>query len=870
MIINDLRAAIDYLKSQAPIDKVMGDEIHLTRAGSDLLKAVCCFHEEKTPSLTVTPSKGLYHCFGCKASGDIVTFYQKYHGMSLTEAVHKISEKYNINIDQFKRPLTADELEEQKLFGINKRIADGMHEYMMGTENNRGLHYMLGERDVDIEILEEFQIGYSPDLSKMYALAQGAAGADLERLDLDRDTMWTDAIVYPLHNPYGRITGFKTRPYWDGQTMDQKGHKYPKFLGTSTRSPLHDDGQLYGFHVARKHMVDGRIIGVEGQHDVLASHQIGIKNTVGTEGVALNDARVKVLEDHGVREIVVVYDGDNAGREASLRLAKQVAELNTTVTIKIALLPDGQDPDTFIKEKGKLSYLQTIHEAVYASQFLIDMVADEMPIHNVTGKIDFIKKVQPVILSAPSFEQTFLMAYVAEKIRVEQTVIEDMMREEQAKGSKSLLYNIEGEQIVLGEMLRNEDFRIATLLDMQKSDWYLPRHQLVFEIITDMEEQQIPVSPETVKVMMNNKGYKQVLNDGAVLDEIWARVGNHGAIKEDLIDKSIRRQLIREADNLKRSAQDLSSKVVITMESHMDAIQKATDNDESEGLLTAQDGATNMMATLMDRMQNPNQIVGIPLNDDFKSLNNLINGIQKKKLITIAANQSVGKTTLVCNWLNHLGITLKRKWAHFTLEMPSEEMVVKLVGIRSGVSTQKIERGNLDQDEFAAVQRAALEYHEGGLTIIDDQTTMEGIMNMTRKLIRSEGIEGISIDYIQLMHIERARNKQRYEELGDISGGLKNDVAKKLDIPVVILSQLGRSAIDSQVATAEHGSGSYKIAQDSDIYITLKEKSDDEIEQYGIESGNLVMNLDKNRGGRGHVLLDVLFQKDIQRMMEIN
>src|SRR5690606_23616105 len=109
--------------------------------------------------------------------------------------------------------------------------------------------------------------------------------------------------------------------------------------------------------------------------------------TVGTEGVALNESRVKALEEHGVREILVVYDGDNAGREASLRLAKQVAELNTTVTIKIALLPEGQDPDTFIQENGKLAYLQLLHGAVYASQFLVDMVAAEMPIHNVTGKI---------------------------------------------------------------------------------------------------------------------------------------------------------------------------------------------------------------------------------------------------------------------------------------------------------------------------------------------------------------------------------------------------------------------------------------------------------------------------------------------------
>lgn len=868
MALTDIRATIDYLKQKLPIDKVMGDEIHLTRAGGDLLKGLCCFHEEKTPSLTVTPSKGLYHCFGCKASGDIITFYKEHHGFGTMESINKLAAKYNVDISQFERELTEEELEKQKLFNINKRIADGMTNILI-NEQNRGLDYLIGERDIDVATAEEFGLGYSEGLATIYKLAQGVESEDLSRLDLDRESMFDDAIIYPLYNPYGQVTGFKSRPYWGGVATSPKGDKYPKFLGTSTRSPLHDDGHIYGLHIARKHMKNGKLIGVEGQHDVLMAHQTGIKNVVGTDGVALNEQKIRSLEEFGIRELTVVYDGDGAGKEASLRVAKQVAEFDTKITVKIVLLKTGYDPDTYIKEFGRLSFLQVIHEAVYASQFLIDMIALDMPIHNVTGKLDFIRQVQPVILSAPSFEQIFLISYVAEKIQIDQTTIEDMLREEQAKGSKSLLYNTDGEEIVLGGMLRNQDFRIETLLDMAKADWYLPRHQLLFEIITDMEEQQIPVSIETVKVMMNNKGYKQIFNDGSVIDTIYATIGDHKTIKEDLIDKSVRRKLIKEADNLKRNAQDLKNRMVLTLESHMDAVQKATTTGDTEGVVHAEKGATSFMERLIDRMNNPNQIVGIPLGVNFKSMNNILNGIQKKKLITIAANQSVGKTTLVANWLDEIAVSQKRKWAHFTLEMSNDEIVTKVIGIRSGVNTQKLDRGNVTPIEFAQVQQATIEYHEGGLIVIDDMNTLEAIINKTRQLIRTDGIEGISIDYIQLMSIERSKNKQRYEELGDISGILKNDVAKKLNIPVIILSQLGKSAIESQVATAEHGSGSYKIAQDSDIYITLKEKADSEIETYGIQAGNLVANIDKNRGGRGHVLMDVLFQKDVQRMQEV-
>ena len=120
------------------------------------------------------------------------------------------------------------------------------------------------------------------------------------------------------------------------------------------------------------------------------------------------------------------------------------------------------------------------------------------------------------------------------------------------------------------------------------------------------------------------------------------------------------------------------------------------------------------------------------------------------------------------------------------------------------------------------------------------------------------------------MSVERNKAKQRYEELGDISGILKTDIANKLDLPVIILSQLNRSALQKNIATAEDGAGSYKIAQDSDVYITLKEKTIEEIEeQGGIERGNLVLNLDKNRSGQADVLLDIYFQREIQRMTEV-
>lgn len=418
-------------------------------------------------------------------------------------------------------------------------------------------------------------------------------------------------------------------------------------------------------------------------------------------------------------------------------------------------------------------------------------------------------------------------------------------------------------------MLRDEDFRADLLLEMKVDDWYVPKHGMLFGMIKEMEESGVPISIETVKATMNNKEYNQVFAEGAYIDEIFATVGDYRTIKDDLIDKAMRRKLIKQADELKRNAGNLKNRVVLVIEEHYDAVQKITDASDNDSAVDGQSGAIAFMNTLHERMKNPGKITGIDIGDGWSNVTRIINGIQKKKLITIAANQSVGKTTLLANWLNNIAITQRLPWAHFTLEMPNEEMVQKIIGIRAGVNTQKIERGNLTDEEYRRVQQAAIDYHEGGLILIDDVVTLEGIMNMTRKLIRTHGIVGISIDYIQLMMLERRHNLKKFEEEGQISGALKNDVAKALDIPVIILSQMSRRALDREIQKAEDGQGAYKIAQDSDIYMILQEKSKSEIEEYGLEHGNMRLNIDKNRGGQGDVLLDLHFMKDVQRMMEV-
>lgn len=850
MIIGDISGAIEKLKNEIDISDVISEVTTVKDAGSDMKKALCCFHEEKTPSLAITPSKGLYYCFGCHATGDIVSFYKDYYKLSTVEAIDELAEVYDVDIAEYKRELTEEEKHEVKLKAINKQLAEQLTEH----------HEYVIDRGISEEVIDLMLIGYSRNLTDIQKKASGDHQI-LEDLALtdNRRNQWDNVIVYPQFDAEGNVTGFKNRPL---------GNSGIKFIGTPSTAKLYNDGNIYGFHIAKKNMgKDGRLIVVEGQHDVLKAYTHGIMNVVGTDSTALNKAKLDVMEEHGVREIVIAYDGDNAGREASLKIAQNVSEYDTSISIKIADIGDGVDPDEYLDEYGKIAFLQVLHEAVYSSQYIVDRIANSMALTSATNKIDFIKKCEQTILHSNNVEQAFIVDYIAEKINISSDVINDMIRDENAKNQNSVLYNIEAEKIVLNGMMTDKDFRLICIDTLSRDDFYLYKHTAIYNILYDMDNNGVDINHETIQTEINNRQMKQLL-DGYI-NTIYQSQGSHYALLPDIVDKSMRRQLITQSQELQKKATDTKTSITFISEEHLTNIEKISGSGSIRTTDTPQESVKSFMDSLHERMANPDTITGIRLGESFKILEGLINGIQNKKLITIAANQSVGKTTITTNLINHIAITDKVPWLHFTLEMSKEEMVNKIIGIRAGVNTQKIEKGNLNTEEYKRVRDASLDYHAGGLYVIDDCNTLESIINKTRAMIRKYGIRGISIDYLQLMSIEKSFGKKKYEEEGEISGALKNDVAKKFDIPVIAISQMSRRALDRDIQKAEDGQGAYKIAQDSDIYAILQEKSQETIEKHGIEQGNQMLHLDKNRGGRADVLIDIYFDKEIQRMREV-
>ena len=867
-IFNDLTAVIQEIKSRVSLSDAIGKVADIKKPSSNMHKALCMFHEEKTPSFTISPDKGVYHCFGCHASGDLVTFYKDYYRLNTIEAVDRIAEEYDIDLERHRRPLTPEEQEERRLVAINNKLADLLHEQVDEAD------YFWEERSIDPshENLKPYKLGYSANLSDVMTLARqaGASPADIETLDLNRANMWTDAIVYPYINSRGDVRGFKNRPLYGGNRIDGA----PKFVGTLNTPVAQTD--LYGLHVARKY-AEKHLVIVEGQHDVLSMAQDGIRNVVSSDGTTLNFDKLDLLQDMGIKNVVLVFDGDNPGKQASKSVAQVLNEKreDLNMIVKIASVPDGTDPDEMIRNGQRISLLSSIMLAVYANQYLIDMIMADMQIQgadiqSVTGKMDFINTVKPVLLVASGIEQAFLMEYVAQKINSRSEFIEDLLRTEATAGKKSILFDVEGEKGVLSQMLRDENFRHEALVEMRAKYFYIIKHQHLFDIISQAVREDIPINITTIRTLINNRGLNDIFSNGFV-EQLADISGNFRSTMQDLVDKALRRQIQKEANNLAVTAGDLATSTPLLVEAHLSNVQGIADNQSDNGLiLQPQAGATQFMDRVLNNMRNPGSIEGVVIKSQ-PTLTKLLRGLCGNRLITISANQSVGKTTLLANILNDISVEDGIPWLHFSVEMSSEEVADKIIGLNAGVEGSKIADGIINDEEYRRVQNSALKYYNSKLYIDDEASTLEQIVNTTRRYLRNKQIAGISIDYIQLLTMENSKARQKYEELGDISGALKRDIAKKMNLPVIVLSQLNRGAVNAEVATAEDGAGSYKIAQDSDVYMTLKDKTDEAIEEQGglQQAGNQVLFLDKNRHGKADVFIDVLFMRETQRMEEV-
>lgn len=343
---------IQNIVDTARIDEVVGEFVQLKKRGANLL-GLCPFHNEKTPSFTVSPAKGIYKCFGCGKAGNAVNFIMDHEKYSYPEALRFLADKYNIEIEE-QEPTPeeiAQDTERESLFALNAFAQKHFTRILHETEEGKaiGLSYFV-ERGFREDIIRKFQLGFSTSAwdaftkealehgySEKYLIASGLTIKKEEKL-YDR---FRERVMFPIHNLTGKVIGF------GGRILSSDKIK-PKYVNSPESEVYNKSRSLYGIWLARNAMVakDNCCL-VEGYTDVISLYQSGIENVVSSSGTSLTTEQIKLISKF-TRNITILYDGDPAGIKASFRGIDMILEQG--MNVKIVLFPDGDDPDSFARK----------------------------------------------------------------------------------------------------------------------------------------------------------------------------------------------------------------------------------------------------------------------------------------------------------------------------------------------------------------------------------------------------------------------------------------------------------------------------------------------------------------------------------------
>jgi len=423
---------IQELLNRVDVVNVIDKSVPLKRAGANY-SACCPFHNEKSPSFTVSPTKQFYHCFGCGAHGTAIGFLMEYAGLSFVEAINDLAKNVGMIV-----PVEQSTPASREADATNKTIKLGLQETLQQAANYykaelktspRAIEYLKG-RGLSGVIAAKFQIGYAPagwqNLQNVFSNydneALKTAGLVVENEQSKRYDRFRDRIMFPIHDQKGQVIGF------GGRVINNEDS--PKYYN-SPETPLFQKGhELYGLFVARRAIRDaGRVLVVEGYMDVVALAQYGIEYAVAALGTATTPFHITKLMRQ-TDEIVFCFDGDNAGRTAAWRAAMNaLPALTDGLKLRFLFLPKEHDPDSYVREFGKEKIEAEMQAAMPLSQYIVQHLSEQNPLNSQEDKVQFLNEAEPILrqIVAPRFS-LMLRKRIAELAEVTEAEMQSLLK----------------------------------------------------------------------------------------------------------------------------------------------------------------------------------------------------------------------------------------------------------------------------------------------------------------------------------------------------------------------------------------------------------------------------------------------------------
>ncbi len=426
---------IDDLIARADIVEIVNARVPLKKKGREYT-ACCPFHNEKTPSFTVSETKQFYHCFGCGAHGTAIGFLMEYEHLDFVDAIETLAAEYHIEVPREDTAGTSNRAQDEKQ-PLYEVLEQASHLYQQQLrQSDRAIQY-LQQRGLSGEIARRYQLGYVPEGWNFLLDNMGnnplnikylkITGMLVEKSSSKRYDRFRDRIMFPILDRRGRTIAFGGRIIDDGE---------PKYLNSPETPIFHKGYELYGFYEARQALRNlQRIIVVEGYMDVVALAQNEIEYAVASLGTATTRDQIQKLF-RSVAEVIFCYDGDPAGHKAAWRaLENTLPILRDGLQAKFLFLPDGEDPDSIVRKEGKQAFELRLKHATPLSEYLFDHLLEEIDTQSMDGKANLAKNARPLLATiAESVFRDLMYKRLAELVGIS----DDRLKGEQVTSESKL------------------------------------------------------------------------------------------------------------------------------------------------------------------------------------------------------------------------------------------------------------------------------------------------------------------------------------------------------------------------------------------------------------------------------------------------
>lgn len=544
---------VDEIRQRTDLVGLIGEYIKLERRGKNMV-GLCPFHNEKTPSFTVSPDKQLFHCFGCGASGNVFSLIMQMEKLTFPEAARFLARRASVTIPEPKGTSSAEDNLKEKIYKLNL-LATRFYAYYLhkSSSGKRALEY-LQKRGFEPETIELFKLGYAPAEWTgffNFALKKGASPDLMVRAGLvspGRDKGYYDRfrgrIIFPIFNISGKVAGFGGRALEEG---DKSG---PKYLNSPETAVFDKGSMLYGLNLAREEIRrEKKAVIMEGYTDVLTAFQAGIKNAVASLGTALTAEQSRLLR-YQADTVVTAYDSDSAGEAATWR--GLVVLQSTGCLVQVADLPEGSDPDSFIRENGADSFLELVGNSIPLIEYRLQQLKNRYDLDSDKGRIDYVEELMPFLLAAVNeVEQDFYLKKAAEEMGVAEDALRSELKKRRGKGSRyqyaeknkqpdreEKILIRPAEKILLSLMLQSKEIAEKGRNLIQTDYIYDSRVRAVFDAVFELAEGEIVISAEK---LLNRFADQQIINliTEAVTDPALQDLSPHVAkrMAEDCINQ---------------------------------------------------------------------------------------------------------------------------------------------------------------------------------------------------------------------------------------------------------------------------------------------------------------------------------------------